>query len=100
ANGVLEVRPLTPSNKTGSDAETPSVNKVTVVSSRTYTTGESGTLGQFIPAIPFSSFIGKAAQQAAASVLSLQQIAQSAQYRTNVGIVEGSGQPANVLLSI
>jgi uncharacterized repeat protein (TIGR01451 family) len=102
ANGVLEVRPLTPSNKglPGSDAEVPSVSKVTVVSSRTYTVGDNGTLGQFIPAIPFSNFIGKATQQAAAAVLSLQQIAQSAQYRTNVGIVEGSGQPASVLLSI
>ena len=101
ANGVLEVRPLTPSNKgLTPDADLPSVSKVTVVSSRTYTTGENGTLGQFIPAIPFSSFIGKATQQAAASVLSLQQIAQSAQYRTNVGIVEGSGQPAAVLVSI
>ena len=102
ANGVLEVRPLTPSNKglPGSDADAPSVSKVTVVSSRTYTTGENGTLGQFIPAIPFSNFISKGTQQAAAAVLSLQQIAQSAQYRTNVGIVEGSGQPAVVLLSI
>jgi hypothetical protein len=101
ANGVLEIRPLTPSNKGGgSDATAPSVSKVTVVSSRTYTTGDNGTLGQFIPAIPFSSFIGKAAQQGQAAVLSLQQIAQSSQYRTNVGIVEGSGQPANVLISI
>jgi len=102
ANGVLEVRPLTPSNKglPGSDADAPSVSKVTVVSSRTYTVGDNGTLGQFIPAIPFSNFVGKATQQAAAAVLSLQQIAQSAQYRTNVGIVEGSGQPASVLLSI
>ena len=100
ANGVLEIRPLTPSGKGAPDATAPSVSKVTVVSSRTYTTGDNGTLGQFIPAIPFSSFIGKATQQAAAAVLSLQQIAQSSQYRTNVGIVEGSGQPANVLISI
>ena len=100
ANGVLEVRPLTPSGKGLTPNDAPSVSKVTVVSSRTYTISDAGTLGQFIPAIPFSSFIGKAAQQAAASVLSLQQIAQSDQYRTNVGIVEGSGQPASVLLSV
>ena len=102
ANGVLEVRPLTPSGKgdPSGEADPPSVSKVTVVSSRTYAVSDAGTLGQFIPAIPFSSFISKASQSAAASVLSLQQIAQSSQYRTNVGIVEGSGQPASVLVTV
>jgi len=99
SNGSLEIRPLEPQGKTGSDAA-PTVSKVTVVSSRTYNTSANGTLGQFIPAIPFSSFIGKAAQNAATSVLSLQQIAQSPQYRTNLGVVEGAGAAANVLISV
>src|SRR5581483_8107002 len=99
ANGSLEIRPIVPQSKTGSD-DTPSISKVTVVSSRTYNVSDNGTLGQFIPAIPFSSFIGKAAQNAAASVLSLQQIAQSQQYRTNIGIVEGAGAAVNVLVTV
>ena len=36
----------------------------------------------------------------AEDVLSLQQIAQSTAYRTNFGIVEGAGEPANVLVHI
>ena len=53
-------------------------------------------LGQFIPAIPFASFIGRDTN----TVLSLQQIAQSADYRTNFGLVEGSGNPVTALISI
>ena len=53
----------------------------------------TGTLGQYIPAVPFSSFIGKSTE-AVSAVLSLQQIAQSAAYRTNLGLVEASGEPA------
>jgi uncharacterized repeat protein (TIGR01451 family) len=98
-NGVLEVRPIAQNGK-GAPEDTPSVSKVTVVSSRTYSVSSNGTLGQYIPAIPFGSFIAKAAQGAAATVLSLQQIAQSDQFRTNLGIVEGAGQPANVLVSV
>src|SRR5205085_9391395 len=60
----------------------------------------SGTLGQFIPAIPFGSFIGRALDaNHAATVLGLQQIAQNDTYRTNVGVVEASGQPVTVLIS-
>jgi uncharacterized repeat protein (TIGR01451 family) len=102
ANGVLEIRPLLSESSTGAQPNdsAPSVSRVTVASSRTYNVSSNGTLGQFIPAIPFSAFIGKSAQSAVTSVLSLQQIAQSDQYRTNVGIVEGSGQPATVLLTV
>ena len=91
-NGVLSIAPIT--SKLGQQLTS------TVASSRTYDVSSTGTLGQYIPAIPFGSFIGKAANNAAATILSLQQVAQSAAYRTNFGIVEGSGQPASVLLSI
>jgi hypothetical protein len=50
--------------------------------------------------VPFSSFIGAAASGALPSVLSLQQIAQSAAYRTNLGLVEAAGAPATVTLSV
>lgn len=89
ANGVLQITPQTLGQQLTS----------TVASSRTYNVGSTGTLGQFIPAVPFGNFIG-IAQKGLPSILSLQQISQNAQYRTNFGVVEASGQPANVLLSI
>ena len=97
ANGVLEIRPLTQSKGLVGDAV--GVSKVTVVSSRTYNVTSNGTLGQFIPAIPFASFIGKPAQ-GLSPVLSLQQLVQSKAFRTNVGLIEASGQSASVLLSV
>ncbi len=81
-----------------------SVNKITAVSSRTYNTQASasspGTLGQFVPATAFASFIGRAGGAAAASLQSIQQIAQNDAYRTNVGLVEASGKSAAVALSV
>ncbi len=65
-----------------------------MASSRTYDVTASGTLGQFIPAIPFAQFIG------GASKLSLQQIAQSSAFRTNLGLAEGSGQPVSLVLKV
>jgi len=82
ANGMLEIRPAD------------GLPFTAVASSRTYNVGANGTLGQFIPALPFSAFIGNA------SVLSLQQIAQSSLYRTNVGIVEASGNGASIVMSV
>ena len=96
ALGVLEIRPLT---STQSNFSSP-VSIQTVASSRTYNSTPTGTFGQYIPAIPFSQFIGQSADGAPKSVLSLQQIAQSTAYRTNFGIVEGAGEPANVLVHI
>jgi uncharacterized repeat protein (TIGR01451 family) len=70
----------------------------TVASSRTYNVTGAGTLGQFIPAIRFNGFIGQALQGALPQLLSIQQIAQTQSYRTNVGVAEGSGAPALVML--
>lgn len=91
-NGMLEILPLDdPAN----------TFLATVASSRTYNvTAAAGTLGQFIPAVPFTSFIGRAAQGALPPVLSLQQIAQAGVFRTNVGLAEAGGKPANATLSI
>jgi uncharacterized repeat protein (TIGR01451 family) len=99
ANGVLEIRPLNIANKGGIDTNA-DVAFVTVVSSRTYNVSAQGTLGQFIPAIPFSSFIGKAIAGAFPTVLGLQQIAQSADFRTNLGLVEAAGKPATVQVTV
>lgn len=87
--GMLEILPL----------DDPAVaSAATVASSRTYNVTGAGTLGQFIPAIRFNGFIGQAAQGALPQLLSIQQIAQTQSYRTNVGVAEGSGSPASVML--
>jgi len=92
-NGVLTVQALDAAGKPDL-----SVNKVTVVSSRTYNAAAVGTLGQFIPAVPLASFISKA--PGANSILALQQIAQNDVYRTNLGMVEATGKPASVLVNV
>jgi hypothetical protein len=98
AAGVLEIRPLTTTSTSSTGSGTVSVQ--TVASSKTYNVTTNGTFGQFIPAIPFSQFIGKAADGAAKTFLSLQQIAQSSAYRTNFGLLEAAGEPADVLVHI
>jgi uncharacterized repeat protein (TIGR01451 family) len=99
AIGVLEIHPVTTS--TGPKPEqTVGQTLTTVASSRTYNVAANGTLGQYVPAIPFASFIGKAAPNSLAQVLSLQQVAQSAAFRTNFGLVEAAGKPASVVLSV
>ena len=100
ANGVLEVRPLNTSGKGTPVSEDVSVSFVTVASSRTFNQSAGGTLGQYIPAIPFANFVGKTTGDARAGILSLQQIAQSPTYRTNLGIVEAAGKPVSVLVSV
>lgn len=88
--GSLEIRPLNDSAPR------------TYASSRTYATTPHGTYGQFIAAIPFSAFasLGSALPfplgggTGSGQPLSLQQVAQSAKFRTNLGLVEGSGTPA------
>ncbi|MEK6371860.1 MAG: hypothetical protein AABO58_04115 [Acidobacteriota bacterium] len=100
ANGVLEIRPLNIANKGGAVQPNVDVAFVTAVSSRTYNVSAQGTLGQFIPAVPFASFIGKAAGSGLSTILGLQQIAQNADFRTNLGLVEGAGKPATVQVNV
>jgi hypothetical protein len=96
--GSLEIRPLNTSAAG------------TYASSRTYATTPRGTYGQFLPAIPFSAFatfasalpfpIGGGTPSLKPPVLSLQQVANSAKFRTNLGIVEGSGTPASGRINV
>ncbi|MHB0969479.1 MAG: Ig-like domain-containing protein [Thermoanaerobaculia bacterium] len=92
--GVLEVRPLNFNGKTAD--ETKAGQYATIVASRTYNLTPQGTFGQFIPGFPFSSFVGKTTDATKPQLISLQQIANSSAYRTNLGLVEGSGSPATV----
>ncbi|MDP9362046.1 MAG: hypothetical protein M3P29_11400, partial [Acidobacteriota bacterium] len=90
--GVLEIRPIVP-NGTAAPA-------MTFASSRTFAVTPNGTFGQFVPAIPFARFIGKTKDPSKPSVISLQQVAQSAKYRTNLGVVEAAGEPATVDINV
>ena len=91
ATGVLEIRPLTSTTSTVTSSSSVNVQTTTAASSRTYNSTPTGTFGQYIPAILFSQFIGQSSGR-----LTLQQVAQSAAYRTNLGLTEGGGEPANV----
>lgn len=91
--GTLEIRPLTElTTSTPGTAFTGLANLTSFASSRTFNITSNGTFGQYIPAVPFANFIGSQ------RILSLQQIAQSSRYRTNLGIVEGSGDPVSLLV--
>lgn len=87
--GVLEVRPL----KTGATTSAAARGRSTIGSSRTFNSTPNGTFGQFIPAVPFSRFAG------VGKTLSLTHVARSDTFRSNLGLVEGSGQPATVRIN-
>ncbi|MHB9000147.1 MAG: hypothetical protein ACYC9N_11620, partial [Thermoanaerobaculia bacterium] len=95
SNGVLEIRPVEFNGK-AADA---TFGFATVASSRTYNNTEKGTYGQWIPAVPFGNFIGRR-EDGISPILSMQQIAQSSRYRTNLGVVEGAGLPVTVQLTV
>jgi hypothetical protein len=99
-SGVLEIHPVAATGSPKPLADPPSQSLTTVASSRTYNVTTQGTLGQYVPAVPLASFISKTAGTALGTVLSLQQVAQSASFRTNFGVVEGSGKPVSVTLSV
>ncbi|HEX7136737.1 MAG TPA: DUF11 domain-containing protein, partial [Vicinamibacterales bacterium] len=88
-NGVLTIQQLT-----SGGAPAPS-SLQSFVSSRTYNATSAGTFGQFIPGTPFGAFIGKSSP-----ALSLQQLAQSATFHTNLGIIEASGKSASAVVSV
>jgi hypothetical protein len=100
--GTLEIRPLTSTTTTSAFASTTPLGQslTTIVSSRTYNNTTTGTYGQFVPAVPFAQFIAKSPDSTQKQILSLQQVAQSTAFRTNVGVVEGAGEPVSILLSV
>jgi hypothetical protein len=86
--GTIEIRPLNGANPLA-----------TFASSRTYAIEQRGTYGQFIPAIGLDKFIGNIGSDSLAKI-SLQQVANSAAYRSNIGLVEGSGGGATVIAKL
>jgi hypothetical protein len=95
AIGVLQIKPLTTTSSSTSIANFgPLSNLVSFAASRTFNVTPNGTFGQYIPAVPFANFADKS------TVLSLQQIAQSIKARSNLGLVEGSGNPADLLIRV
>lgn len=92
--GSLEIRPL---NYAGKDAV--NISFATVAASRTYSVAANGTFGQFIPALPLVNFLAKSD----VSKISLQQVSQSSAaggFRTNLGFIEGSGQPVDFVATL
>lgn len=90
--GSLEIRPLNTSSP------------LTYAASRTYASTVAGTFGQFIAAMPFTRFatqrlsgipIPGGGEDSPSTLLSLQHVAQSSRFRTNLGIVEGAGEAAS-----
>jgi hypothetical protein len=96
SSGTLEIRPLTEiDTSTSSAPDSGLANRTTFASSRTFSvTSGGGTFGQYVPAVPYTNFVTRGA------ILSLQQIAQSAKVHTNLGLVEGSGEPVSLQVRI
>lgn len=98
ALGMLEARPLTSSSSSGGFFSTITAaaqqQLLTLGSSRTYSVFPTGTFGQFVPAIPFSKFVGMG------KILSLQQVVQSDKFRANFGFLEASGQPVDLITRV
>lgn len=86
--GTVEIRPLN-----GADPA------ATYASSRTYALDDGGTLGQYIPALRLTDFVGNIANDSLGRI-SLQQVANSTNYRTNIGFAEGTGTPVSVLAKL
>lgn len=86
ATGVLEIRPPAGGNILGA--------------SRTYNTTAAGTLGQFVPAVPFAAFVGRGASALTTPLLSMMQVAQSAAFRTNFGLLEATGAPMTAMVRV
>jgi hypothetical protein len=95
-NGALQITPI--------DSKGNPLNVVprlvAIASSRTYDVTSNGSLGQYVSAIPFTSFVAQSLDLTKPAKLSLQQIAQSADFRTNVGFVEAAGQPATLSVNV
>jgi uncharacterized repeat protein (TIGR01451 family) len=91
SSGTLAIQALDRAGKPD-----PGITSTTVVTSRAYNASAAGTLGQFIPAIPFASFLGRTSST---SAFSIQQISQSSAYRTNLGVIEASGSSASILIT-
>lgn len=90
--GMLEIRPLDLARDIGT---APPV----FVSSRTYHQSGDGTVGQSVPAFPATAAIEKPLSSNRA-VIVLQPIAENSTFRTNLGVLEVSGQPASVLIRL
>jgi hypothetical protein len=106
AIGMLEVRPLTTTSSAsvgffGSTGTASTIRELsTAASSRTYNFTPQGTFGQYIPAVRFADFVGRAVEGAAPSILSLQQVAESEDFRANFGFAEAAGAPVQLSVRV
>ncbi len=100
--GMLEIRPMksSTSSSIGGLAAVASGGFTSMASSRTYNFTPNGTFGQFIPAVRFEKFVGVETDEDGSPRLSMQQVSQSSSFRTNLGIVEASGNAVDALVSV
>jgi len=82
-------------NSGGAMAVTTPATSALTVTARTYNQTSSGTYGQFIPAISPSQSVGKGER-----TLQILQLENSSVYRTNLGLVETTGSPVTIELSV
>jgi len=85
--GTLEIRAL--------NALQGSLGK-TLATSRLFNAAGNGSFGQFIAAVPLAKFLARSSS----GHQTLVALAQSTAFRSNLGVVEGSGRPANVRLDV
>ena len=97
ALGVLEIRPLTTTQSNFSCGRSASRPSPPAAPTTPRPPARSASTSR--PSRSRSSSRRRRTDRAK-TLLSLQQIAQSTAYRTNFGIVEGAGEPANVLVHI
>ncbi|MEA2490688.1 MAG: hypothetical protein QOH21_2480, partial [Acidobacteriota bacterium] len=86
--GVLEIRAVDVQRNSGQ----------TFATSRLFNVAANGSFGQFIPAVPLQQFLAGSVSPSPNSRQTLVSLAQSSAYRTNIGVVEGSGSPATAML--
>ena len=96
SSGTLQIRPLTQIDTPAPSAPaTGLAPRTTFASSRTFSVATTGgTFGQYVPVVPYANYVSSG------KVISLQQIAQSDKFRTNLGLVEGSGEEVTIQVSI
>lgn len=84
-----------PSDSGGAIAISTPQDAPLTVTARTYNQTANGTYGQYIPGVTPAESVGLGDR-----ALQLLQLEQSSRFRTNIGVVETSGQPATVEMRI
>ncbi|HEX7190412.1 MAG TPA: hypothetical protein VF381_02465, partial [Thermoanaerobaculia bacterium] len=94
-NFIASQMPQAGTNTAGSLVVSTPASASLVVTGRTYTDTGKGTYGQFIPAVTPADSVGLNER-----TLQILQLEQSSRMRTNIGVVETSGNPVTAQISV